>query len=357
MSHKKKRKHADPKLSEEIVFQDVEESYIEPISPEEEETQQLIDEIKQTADDLKNDGARRGDLKIISRSIKELRYAFKVFTPYRRNRKVTVFGSARCQPDDPNYQMAVEYGKRMAAEGWYVVTGAGGGIMEAAHVGAGASQSMGLNIMLPFEQEANHVIKGDPKLVNLKYFFTRKLLFVKEVHAIAVFPGGFGTQDECLETLTLVQTGKRDLMPIILIGDPKEKYWDDWSQFVNDELIQSGLISPDDTSLYHITDNVDDAVEEIMKFYAVYNSMRYVRGKLVLRLHFEPSDELVERLNDEFGSICESGKIKKTTAHHLEADDEHLVDLPRLMLQFNRRDIGRLRQMIDLINDELAPVE
>ncbi len=357
MSQKKKRKHADPKLSEEIVFQDVEESYIEPISPEEEETQRLIDEIKQTADDLKKDGARRGDLKIISRSIKELRYAFKVFTPYRRNRKVTVFGSARCQPDDPNYQMAVEYGKRMAAEGWYVVTGAGGGIMEAAHVGAGVNQSMGLNIMLPFEQEANHVIKGDPKLVNLKYFFTRKLLFVKEVHAIAVFPGGFGTQDECLETLTLVQTGKRDLMPIILIGDPKEKYWDDWSQFVNDELIQSGLISPDDTSLYHITDNVDDAVEEIMKFYAVYNSMRYVRGKLVLRLHFEPSDELVERLNDEFGSICESGKIKKTTAHHLEADDEHLIDLPRLMLQFNRRDIGRLRQMIDLINDELAPVE
>jgi len=357
MSHKKKRKHADPKLSEEMVFQDVEESFIEPISPHEEETQRLIDEIKQTADDLKKDGTRRGDLKIIARSIKELRYAFKVFTPYRRNRKVTVFGSARCQPDDPNYQMAVEYGKRMAAEGWYVVTGAGGGIMEAAHVGAGASQSMGLNIMLPFEQEANHVIKGDPKLVNLKYFFTRKLLFVKEVHAIAIFPGGFGTQDECLETLTLVQTGKRDLMPIILIGDPQDKYWDDWSQFVNDELIQSGLISPVDTSLYHITDNVDDAIEEIMKFYAVYNSMRYVRGKLVLRLHFEPSDELVEHLNDEFGSICESGKIEKTTAHHLEADDEHLIDLPRLMLQFNRRDIGRLRQMIDLINDELAPVE
>ncbi len=356
MSQKKKRKHADPKLSEEMVFQDVEESYIEPTSPEEEETERLINEIKQTADKLKEDGARRGDLKIISRSIKELRYAFKVFTPYRRNRKVTVFGSARCQPDDPNYQMAVEYGKRMAAEGWYVVTGAGGGIMEAAHVGAGPNQSMGLNIMLPFEQEANRVIKGDPKLVNLKYFFTRKLLFVKEVHAIAIFPGGFGTQDECLETLTLVQTGKRDLMPIILIGDPDDQYWDHWNQFVKDELIEPGLISPEDTSLYHITDNVDDAVEEIMKFYAVYNSMRYVRGKLVLRLHFEPPDDLVERLNDEFSEICESGKIEKTTAHHLEADDEHLIDLPRLSLQFNRRDIGRLRQMIDLINDVLAPV-
>ncbi len=356
MSHKKKRKHANPKLSEEMVFQDLEESYVEPISPREKEVDRLINEIKQTADKLKNDGARIGDLKIIARSIKELRYAFKVFTPYRRNRKVTVFGSARCQPDDANYQMAVEFGRRMAAEGWYVVTGAGGGIMEAAHVGAGASQSMGLNIMLPFEQQANRIIKGDPKLVNLKYFFTRKLLFVKEVHAITVFPGGFGTQDECLETLTLVQTGKRDLMPIILIGEPQDMYWKDWNQFIDNELTASGLISPEDTSLYYTTDNVDDAVEEIMKFYAAYNSMRYVRGKLVLRLHFEPSDELVERLNDEFGSLCESGKIEKATAHHLEADDEHLIDLPRLTLQFNRRDIGRLRQMIDLINDELAPV-
>ncbi len=355
MSRKQKRKHADPKLSEEMVFQDVEESYIEPVSPEEEETQRLIDEIKQTADKLKEDGARRGDLKIISRSIKELRYAFKVFTPYRRNRKVTVFGSARCQEDDPNYQMAVEYGKRMAAEGWYVVTGAGGGIMEAAQVGAGPSQSMGLNIMLPFEQQANRIIKDDPKLVNLKYFFTRKLLFVKEVHAIAVFPGGFGTLDECLETLTLVQTGKRDLMPIVLVGDSSEKYWEDWSQFVKNELLKPGLIAPEDTSLYRITDNVDEAVEEVMSFYCVYNSMRYVRGKLVLRLHFEPTDEFVGRLNEEFGSICESGKIEKTTAHHLEADDEHLFKLPRLSLQFNRRDIGRLRQMIDLINEEVCP--
>ena len=354
---KQKRKHSNPELSEEVVFQDVEESYIEPLSPEDEEASRLIEEIKQTADQLKEDGAKRGDLKILSRALKELRYAFKVFTPYRRNRKVTVFGSARCQPDDLNYQMAVEYGRRMAKEGWYVVTGAGGGIMEAAHVGAGVSQSMGLNIMLPFEQQSNYIIEGDPKLVNLKYFFTRKLMFVKEVHAIAVFPGGFGTQDECLEVLTLVQTGKRDLMPIVLVGDESEKYWQHWSQFVQDELIESGLISPEDTSLYHITHNVDDAIEEVMKFYSAYNSMRYVRGKLVLRLHFEPTDELVEQLNDKFSSICESGKIEKTTAHPLEADDAHLVNLPRLTLQFNRRDIGRLRQMIDFINDKLAPVE
>lgn len=357
MSRKQKRKYADPKLSEESVFQDVVESFVEPISPKEVETQRLIDEIKETADKLKEDGARLGDLKIISRAIKELRYAFKVFTPYRRNRKVTVFGSARCQPDDPNYQMAVEYGKRMAAEGWYVVTGAGGGIMEAANVGAGTSQSMGLNIMLPFEQQANHILENDPKLVNLKYFFTRKLLFVKEVHAIAVFPGGFGTLDECLETLTLIQTGKRDLMPIVLVSDSSEQYWEDWDQLVHKELLKPGLISADDVSLYHITHDLDDAVDEVMKFYSAYNSMRYVRGKLVLRLHFEPTDELVERLNEEFGSLCESGKIEKTTAHHLEADDTHLADLPRLTFQFNRRDIGRLRQMIDFINNELAPVE
>ncbi|MBL4886022.1 MAG: TIGR00730 family Rossman fold protein [Planctomycetaceae bacterium] len=357
MSRKQKRKHASPQLSEEIVIQDVVESYIEPISPQAVETQRLIDEIKQTADKLKEDGARQGDLKIISSAIKELRYAFKVFTPYRRNRKVSVFGSARCQPDDLNYQMAVEYGKRMASEGWYVVTGAGGGIMEAANVGAGASQSMGLNIMLPFEQQANHILRDDPKLVNMKYFFTRKLLFVKEVHAIVIFPGGYGTLDECMETLTLVQTGKRDLMPIVLIGDPKEQYWKDWDRLVHKELLDAGLISDEDTSLYHITDNVDDAVEEVMKFYSVYNSMRYVRGKLVLRLHMEPSDEFVERLNEEFGSLCESGQIEKTTVHHLEADDTHLADLPRLTFQFNRKDIGRLRQMIDLINNELAIIE
>lgn len=201
---------------------DVSETYPLPTehTPVDDGSQFLIDEIKETADKLSRDQATRGDLKLISRALKELRYAFKVFKPFRRRRKVTVFGSARLKPEHPSYQQAVEYGRKMAKYGWYVVTGAGGGIMEAAHVGAGRKMSMGLNIMLPFEQEANYVINDDEKLVNLKYFFTRKLLFVKEVHAVVLFPGGFGTQDELFETLTLVQTGKRDLMPVVLVDPP-----------------------------------------------------------------------------------------------------------------------------------------
>jgi len=235
-----------------------------------------------------------------------------------------------------------------------VVTGAGGGIMEAAHVGAGREMSMGVNILLPFEQDANFVIANDKKLVNLRYFFTRKLIFVKEVHAIALFPGGFGTLDECFETLTLVQTGKRDLMPIVCVDAPKGTYWKAWLQFIREHLLRNGLISPEDLSLFKVTSNVDEAVHEILHFYSVYNSMRYVNGRLVLRLHKEPSDEFVEELNRDFADILERGRIEKARVHRLEADDEHLRDLPRLAFYFNRRSMGRLRQLVDRINDRLS---
>lgn len=316
-------------------------------------TARLIEDIKEVADKLARDNASRGDLKIIVRALKELRYAFKVFTPYRRQRKVTVFGSARIKPDHPIYAQAVEFGRRMARAGWYVVTGAGGGVMEAAHVGAGRDMSMGLNIMLPFEQEANYVINEDKKLVNLKYFFTRKLLFVKEVHAVAMFPGGFGTQDELFETLTLVQTGKRDMMPIVCIDDPGGGYYSDWQAFVRSRLLRTGLISPDDLSLFMVTTSVKKAYGEIMKFYHVYNSMRYVRDELYLRLHQPVSDQLLDRLNVEFKDILAKGTIRRADAHPFEADDEHLQDLPRLALHFNRHGYGRLRQLINVINEEL----
>lgn len=317
-------------------------------------TEALIADIKETADKLGRDGATRGDLKILARALKELRYAFKVFTPYRKQRKVTVFGSARMPPDHPAYVQSAEFGRRMAAEEWFVVTGAGGGIMEGAHVGAGAEMSMGVNIMLPFEQDPNYVIEGDEKLVHLKYFFTRKLIFVKEVHAIVCFPGGFGTQDEAFETLTLVQTGKRDLMPIVLLEPPGSTYWSNWRQYVEDNLLEGGLISPEDMALFRVTNDVEAAVDEILDFYCVYNSMRYVRGKLVVRLHEEPSDEFVDRLNDQYRSMLAGGRIEKCQAHPLEADDEHLLELPRLAFDFNRRDIGKLRLMIDEINRELG---
>lgn len=314
---------------------------------------ELIEEIKATADKLAADGATRGDLKILSRALRELRYAFKVFTPYRRTRKVTVFGSARTQPDNPNWNHAESFGRRMAEEGWMVVTGAGGGIMEAAHQGAGREMSMGLNILLPFEQVANPVIHGDPKLVNLKYFFTRKLLFVKEVHAVLTCPGGFGTLDEAFETLTLVQTGKRDIMPLVMLDEPGGTYWADWREHVRVELLENGLISPEDMSLFLVTQDVEEAVDEIIGFYSVYNSMRFVRERLVLRLHVEPTDDFVDWLNDEFGDICESGRIEKVQVHRLEEDDDHLMQLPRLAFVFNRRAVGRLRQMINLLNREL----
>ena len=310
----------------------------------------LITEIKDVADKLKHDNATRGDLKILSRALKELRYAFKVFKPFRQIRKVSAFGSARTATEAPAYQSAVEFGKKMAGQGWMVLTGAGGGIMEACHVGAGKEMSIGVNIVLPFEQDANYVISNDQKLINLKYFFTRKLLFVKEVHAIALFPGGFGTQDEGFEAITLVQTGKRDLMPIVCIDEPGGTYWTAWKEFVVEQLLHRRLISPADMSLFMVTDSVDAAITEILQFYRVFHSMRFVRKKLVLRLNQELSDAEVERLNEEFGDIVTSGRIRKATALPQEWDDPHLQQLPRLVLNFNRREVGRLRQMIDRMN-------
>lgn len=341
-----KKKHiTHPKDSEGEVIEHVSEL---------QQHSELIAEIKSTADKLAADGATRGDLKILSRALRELRYAFRVFTPYRRNRKVTVFGSARTDPSAAEWKQAELFGQRIAEEGWMVVTGAGGGIMEAAHAGCGREMAMGLNILLPFEQEANPIIEGDEKLVNLKYFFTRKLLFVKEVHAVVSCPGGFGTQDEAFETLTLVQTGKRDLMPMVFLDKPGGTYWSGWLDYIRKELLEKGMISPNDMSLFRVTDDVEEAVDEVLDFYSVYNSMRFIRDKIILRLHREPSTELIERLNDEFSDVLESGRIEKAETHRLEADDAHLADLPRLAFHFNRRAVGRLREMVDLLNRELG---
>ncbi|MCX7419041.1 MAG: LOG family protein [Planctomycetia bacterium] len=313
--------------------------------------QSLIDEIKATADKLGRDNAAIGDIKILARVFKELRYAFKVFTPYRQHRKVTVFGSARLKPEHPSYQQSVDFGRKIAALGWMVLTGAGGGIMEGAHVGAGREMSMGLNIMLPFEQSANPIIDQDPKLISLKYFFTRKLLFVKEVGAVVLFPGGFGTQDEGFETLTLVQTGKHELMPIVCVDEPNDDYWSKWRRYVHEELETPGLISPEDLSLFKVTNSVDDAIEEILHFYHAYHSMRFIRNKLVIRLNREISDDLLTRLNDDFSNLLESGRIERATAERVESDEPDFLSLPRIMLNFDRKKVGRLRQMVDVIND------
>ncbi len=311
---------------------------------------ELVDRIKESADKLASDRTSRGDLKILSRALRELRYAFKVFAPYRGHPKVTVFGSARTLPDDPAYQQAVELGRKMAERNWLVVTGAASGIMEAGHVGAGRDHAMGLNIMLPFEQEANSVIAGDPKLVNMKYFFTRKLMFVKECDAVVLLPGGFGTLDEGLEVLTLLQTGKRNLVPVVFLDAPGGTFWKDWQAFVEKQLIGDAMIAPEDLSLYRITDSVDEAVAEMMQFYRVYHSMRYVRNRLVLRLKAEQSEQRIDEFNRDFTDILAGGQFEQRDALKEERDEPDLADLPRLVFQFNRRSLGRLRQLLDTLN-------
>jgi uncharacterized protein (TIGR00730 family) len=310
----------------------------------------LIEKIKQSADKLASDQTSRGDLKILSRALRELRYAFKVFTPYRSCRKVTVFGSARVGPETPAYQQAVEFGRAMAEHDWLVVTGAASGIMEAGHVGAGREHSMGLNILLPLEQIANPVIAGDHKLVHMKYFFTRKLMFVKESHAICLLPGGFGTLDEGMEVLTLLQTGKRDMVPVVFLDEPGGHYWTDFRRFVEQTLLGRGMIAPEDLSLFGITDRVDEAVEEILQFFSVYHSMRYVRSNLVLRLNEAPGEELLEQINTRFADLLAEGRFTVGGPLPEEKDEPDLAELPRLIFQFNRRSYGRLRQLIDCLN-------
>ena len=310
----------------------------------------LIDQIKLSADKLATDQTSRGDLKLLSRTLRELRYAFKVFTPYRGRRKVTVFGSARTLPDEPTYQQAVEFGKAMAAEKWLVVTGAASGIMEAGHVGAGRENSMGLNIMLPFEQSSNPIIAGDSKLVHMKYFFTRKLMFVKECDAVCLLPGGFGTLDEGLEVLTLLQTGKRDMVPVVFLDAPGGIFWREFDDFVRARLLGQGMISTDDLALYKLTDRVEDAVAEILQFFRVYHSMRYVKNKLALRLQKPLAEELLTQINVEYRDILSAGNFVQSGPLADEKDEPELAHLTRLVFRFNRRSLGRLRQLIDRMN-------
>jgi uncharacterized protein (TIGR00730 family) len=310
----------------------------------------LIERIKESADKLARDHTSRGDLKILSRTLSELRYAFKVFTPYRSYRKVTVFGSARTSREDPAYGQAVAFGRAMADNGWLVVTGGASGIMEAGHVGAGREHSMGLNILLPFEQAANPVIAGDSKLVHMKYFFTRKLMFVKESDAMCLMPGGFGTLDEGLEVLTLLQTGKRDMVPVVFLDSPGGDYWSHFQDFVVRKLLGRKMINPEDLALYKLTDSVDEAASEILRFFHVYHSMRYCHSTLVLRLLERPSPELLDAINHEFADILVGGRFELSGPLEEEKDEPTLAELPRLVGPFNRRAFGRLRQLIDCLN-------
>ena len=297
---------------------------------------------------LHEDGALPADLKITNAALKELRYGYKVFAPYRGTRKVTVFGSARTPRDESSAAAARRFGTRMVDEGWMVVTGAGAGIMGAAQEGAGAERSFGLNIRLPFEQEANPWIAADPKLISFKYFFTRKLFLVKEASAVALFPGGFGTMDETFELLTLVQTGKSLIVPIVLVEAGPKPYWRIWNRWIAGALVERGLVDPDDTAFYRIVDTPEDAVEEILGFYRVFHSARIIGDNLVFRLHRALADADLAEIQRRFEDILK-GPVDQTPGPAPQELDE-FPELPRLVLPFNRSSYSRLRLLIDFIN-------
>lgn len=311
----------------------------------------LLHQILTTAVKLGQESGDKGDLKLVNNALKELRYSFKIFAPYRDVKKVIIFGSARSKPASPEYKMAEEFTRALTAKGYMIVTGGGSGVMEAGNKGARKGKEFALNIRLPFEQKPNPYIDEKDKIINFKYFFTRKLIFVKETDATALFPGGFGTHDEGFEMLTLVQTGKARPRPIILMEPKGSTFWSAWMRFVNNELVKNGFIVKDDLNLFHIAKSVDEAVKYIDDFYKIYHSIRYVSGLTVLRLNRKISGKTLDLINQEFKDILRSsGRIKLSPPLKEEVRKEEYPLLPRLVMNFNLRDYGRLCEMIGVIN-------
>lgn len=322
----------------------------------------LIRELITAALKLIPDGRHTGELKLMTASVKELRYAYRVFAQYSHAHKVTIFGSARTPEDHPDYRAAVEFSKLMADAGWMSITGAGDGIMKAGHEGPGRAASFGVAIRLPFETSANEVIKGDEKLINFRYFFTRKLMFLSQAEAVVCFPGGFGTLDECFEALTLIQTGKASMVPVVFVegeptpgvttsgGDPDlaiPGYWQGWVRFIRQQLLSRGWISPEDENLFYLAKNPQDAADHVLRFYALYHSSRYVRDELVIRIQRPITDEQIETLNQEFAILIKSGRIHQRGP--FEQEHDHL-DLPRIVFTHTRHKFGLVRALIDRIN-------
>ena len=315
----------------------------------------LIEEMLTTVVKLSLENDDRGDLKLINTALKELRYASKIFTPYRNKRKVVVFGSARSRNDSDEYKMAVRLSGLIAENGFKVITGGGPGIMEAGNKGAGREDSFSLNIKLPFEQRHNPFIAGDKKAISFKYFFNRKLFFLKESDATVIFPGGFGTLDEGFENLTLIQTGKSKPRPIILIEPPHSQYWSRWIGFVKSELSGGDFISCSDMSLFIHVNSVEKAIDEILQFYKVYHSIRYVGDKTVIRLNSPLSNENIKTLNMKYSDILRSGEIEMADALPIEHKSGEFLDLPRLVMDFDRHDFGKFHEMLRFLNT-LVPV-
>jgi len=316
----------------------------------------VLRDILQTAAQLAGDDIDRLDLKITAAALREMRAAFNMFRPLAGTPKVTVFGSARTAEHDPLYQQAKDLAARLRGDGWMVITGAGPGIMQAASEGAGPEAAIGVSIRLPFEEKPSDILAGGDRLVAMKYFFTRKLMLIKESQAFVCLPGGFGTQDETFELLTLLQTGKSSPAPVVLLDVPGGTYWSHWVQFVHDELADAGLVSRHDDELFLVTDDVDEAVREIHGFWRSYHSLRWVGDRLVLRLRHELGDDAVAQLNERFADLLLDGAIEPTDPLPAEVSSRDHLELPRLVMRYDPRRAGRLRALIDAIN-ELAPTD
>ncbi len=310
----------------------------------------LVGDVVATAMKLLRDQTNRGDIKLINKALKEIRYALKVFAPYRDIHKISIFGSARTPENDPDYVQAAHFARGMVQQGWMVITGAGGGIMAAGHGGAGPEPSFGLAIRLPSEQKTNPTIARDEKLINFKYFFTRKLMFVRSAHAVALFPGGFGTLDEGFEVLTLVQTGKTVPIPIVFVDRPGGTYWRRWMDYTAEHLLGRGFIDHEDLRLFRVTDSIDEAIGEVTGFYRNYHSVRTVRDELVIRLQRRPTEAQLAGIQRRFADICTGGGFRISGPLAVETDEPSLTHLARLVFRFNRRQYGRLRMLIDELN-------
>lgn len=295
------------------------------------------------------------DLKIAETAIDELVDAFYVFAPYRDVRKLTIFGSARTPQGSPLYELAVRFACAIADAGWMVVTGAGPGIMAAGIEGAGRDRSFGVNILLPFEQGANEFIADDIKLIEMRYFFTRKVMLTKESSAFAIFPGGYGTLDECFELLTLLQTGKAAPAPVLLFDTPDGDYWKQWWGFIERRVIAAGYISPEDDCFFNVVCSADEAVRVVERFYANYHSFRMVRTKAVVRLRHAPTPEQLAALNEEFAHVVSVGTIEVSGPLPVELSSKDVIELPRLVFEFTRKDYGSLRRLIDAVNGWVVP--
>ena len=314
----------------------------------------LIEEMITTALKIARDEITQADLKLINRSAKEMRSAAKIFAPFKHLRKVVVFGSARSARDTPDYKMATDFACEMVSQGFMLIAGGNEGIMGAVQRGAGRAHSFALSVRLPSEQRVDESTEGDPKLVTLNYFFTRKLSFVKEAHGFALLPGGFGTMDEAFEVLTLMQTGKTRIVPVVLLDRPRGKYWETWMQFLTKRLLKFGFISEEDFAFFKIRHSAQDAAAEITSFYKVFHSARWVRERFVIRLNRSLSKEALIDLNNRFADILRTGEIVQRTAISKEDVELETSDLPQLIFTPVRSRFGRFRQLIDAINSSRA---